>query len=271
VTLSQKPLARKQILHLLLLPRPPGIGEQAVRINAVETGLALDDLTETLEAPYVDTIVVPKVNKPSDLTFVSDVLSHSPNPNAPNIKLIALIESARAVMDIRAICASSPRLSGLIFAAEDFSLDLSLTRTPSLTEFLFARQTIVAAARAYELDSAIDLVCTDYKNAGPDGALVRECKDGAGMGFTGKQCIHPTQVDVVQRMFAPTEGRVKGAVRLLIAERKAEEQGRGAWTLDGKMIDRPVIEAAKKVVERAELAGMEVGHWREEFKAVEPE
>lgn len=61
-------------------------------------------------------------------------------------------------MDIRSICLSSPNLSGLIFAAEDFSLDLSLTRTPSLTEFLFARQTIVTAARAFELDSAIDLV-----------------------------------------------------------------------------------------------------------------
>jgi len=175
-------------------------------------------------------------------------------------------------MDIRAICASVPQLSGLIFAAEDFSLDLSLTRTPSLTEFLFARQTIVAAARAYELDGgAVDLVCTDYKDTGPGGPLVRECIDGAGMGFAGKQCIHPSQTEVVERLFAPGEEEVKGAVRLLCAERQAEEQGRGSWTLDGKMIDRPVIEAARKVVEKAELAGMQVERWWEEFRDVVPE
>jgi citrate lyase subunit beta-like protein len=213
--------------------------------------------------------VVPKVNKPSDLTFVSDVLAQSGAPHS--IRLIALIESARAVMDIRSICGAVPQLSGLIFAAEDFSLDLSLTRTPSLTEFLFARQTIVAAARAYNLDSAIDLVCTDYKDTGSGGALVRECEGGAGMGFTGKQCIHPSQVEIVQRLFSPSAERVRHAVRLLCAERKAEEAGKGSWSLDGKMIDKPVIEAARTVVAKAELAGMGVQTLWEEFKDVGPE
>jgi len=172
-------------------------------------------------------------------------------------------------MDIRSICTSTPLLSGLIFAAEDFSLDLSLTRTPSLTEFLFARQTIVAAARAYNLDSAIDLVCTDYKD--PSGALTRECEGGAGMGFTGKQCIHPSQIKVVQRLFAPSLERVRDSVRLLCAERIAEEQGKGSWALDGRMIDRPVIEAARATVGKAELAGMKVATVWEEFKDVVPE
>lgn len=271
VTLAQKPIARQQIREFLAQPRAAGIREQAVRINAVETGLALGDLTEILKAPNIDAIVIPKVNKPSDLTFVSDVLAASGHKSKSNIRLIALIESARAIMDIRAICASTPQLSGLVFAAEDFSLDLSLTRTPSLTEFLFARQTIVAAARAYNLDSAIDLVCTDYKDTGPTGPLVRECQGGAGMGFTGKQCIHPSQVEVVQRLFAPSTERVRDAVRLLCAERKAEGLGKGSWALDGKMIDRPVIEAAKAIVAKAELAGMEVqGLWGE-FKDVGPE
>lgn len=211
--------------------------------------------------------MVPKVNRASDLTFIADVLAAT--PNASGIKLIALIESARALMDIREICAATPLLSGLIFAAEDFSLDLSLTRTPSLTEFLFARQTIVAAARAYNLDSAIDLVCTDYKD--PKGALTRECEGGAGMGFTGKQCIHPLQVETVQRMFAPSVERVRDAVRLLCAEREAERLGKGSWALDGRMVDRPVIEAAKAVVGKAELAGMEVKALWEEFKHVVPE
>ncbi|KAF8543456.1 putative citrate lyase beta subunit [Trichophaea hybrida] len=287
VTLSQKLVARRQIFDILSLPRVPGIREQAVRINAVETGLALEDLTETVcllllrlhdshspksqqaLGPASTSSPLPRPPAPSanftSSTFVHGVLSAS---GKPNIRLIALIESARAVMDIRSICTSTPLLSGLIFAAEDFSLDLSLTRTPSLTEFLFARQTIVAAARAYNLDSAIDLVCTDYKD--PSGALTRECEGGAGMGFTGKQCIHPSQVKVVQRLFAPSWERVRDSVRLLCAERIAEEQGKGSWALDGKMIDRPVIEAAKAIVEKAELAGMGVAAMWEEFKDVVP-
>jgi len=174
-------------------------------------------------------------------------------------------------MDIRSICASSPRLDGLIFAAEDFSLDLSITRTASLQEFLFARQTLVAAARAYNLTSAIDLVCTDYKDTSDQGPLARECEDGAGMGFTGKQTIHPGQVERVQRMFSPKEERVRDSVRLLIANDKAEALGKGSWTLDGKMIDAPVIGAAKKLVEKAKLAGMSVDDYWDEYKDVEPE
>lgn len=174
-------------------------------------------------------------------------------------------------MDIRSICVSSPRLSGLIFAAEDFALDLSLTRSPSLIEFIFARQTIVAAARAYNLPSAIDLVCTDYKDTTDNGPLARECQEGAAMGFTGKQVIHPTQVERVHRMFLPSGERVREAVRVLIAERKAEELGKGSWSLGGKMIDAPVIGAARKIVEKATLGGIDVRKFWEEEKDTRPE
>lgn len=174
-------------------------------------------------------------------------------------------------MDIRTICASSSRLDGLIFAAEDFALDLSLTRTPSLTEFLFARQTIVAAARAYNIPSAIDMVCTDYKDTSDSGPLARECKDGSTMGFNGKQVIHPSQIERVQRMFLPSAERVKSAVRVLVAEKKAEEMGKGSWTLDGKMIDAPVLGAARRVVERARLGGIDVDEIWEVEKNTVPE
>ncbi|KAH8144761.1 uncharacterized protein LAJ45_11262 [Morchella importuna] len=271
VTVSSKPAARSHIREILSLPRAHGIREQAVRVNSIGTGLALDDLTEVLKAPHLDTIVVPKVESPADVTFVANVLDHSNHPNKTGIKIIALLESARAIMDIRSICASSPRLSGLVFAAEDFALDLSLTRSPSLTEFLFARQTIVAAARAYNIPSAIDLVCTEYKDTSDAGALARECKEGAAMGFNGKQVIHPGQVERVQVMFLPSVERVRGAVRVLVADRKAEEQGRGSWALDGKMVDAPVVGASRRVVEKAELGGIDVGKIFEEEKGTVPD
>lgn len=124
---------------------------------------------------------------------------------------------------------------------------MGLERTPSLLEMLYARQSTVVAAVAHNL-SVIDLVCTDYKDTSSDSPLAKECQDGVTMGFTGKQVIHPNQVEVVQRMFSPSESKVDWAVRILVANEKAVKDGRGAWTLDGKMIDAPVIKIAEKLV-----------------------
>ncbi|KAI1383332.1 beta subunit of citrate lyase [Hypoxylon trugodes] len=278
VTPTAKPTARTALREHLtnLSSRPPSISELAIRINAISTPYALDDLTTLAPLPNLDAIVIPKVNSASDLTFATDALRHlapsrhcdsSPNP----IKIIALIESARAIVDLREICASSPFLSGLIFAAEDFALDLSLTRTPSLNEFLYARSAIVTAARAANLPSTIDLVCTSYKGGEGLARLEEECEGGKALGFNGKQCIHPSQVDTVQRLFAPSEKEVEWAVRITIADEKAAAVGRGAWTLDGAMIDAPVAGKAKAIVEKAQKCGFDVDDLREKWKDQEPE
>ncbi|KAL8693795.1 MAG: hypothetical protein Q9218_001443 [Villophora microphyllina] len=280
VTPSKKPEARNNIRQFLQQPRSDGIRENAVRINAVQTGLALDDLTEVLKAPNVNTIVVPKVNSPSDLHFVSDVIRHTlPRKHTEGtsqtsghpINILALVESAKAVMDLSSICKASPYLSGLIFAAEDFALDMSLTRTPSLMEFLFARSAIATACRAHDLASTIDLVCTSYKGTEGQQRLEEECLGGKGLGFNGKQCIHPSQVELVQKTFAPGDAELEWAVRVTMADRKADQQGRGAWTLEGQMIDAPVVGKAKSIVSEAEACGIEVSSVQERWKDQEPE
>jgi len=229
----------------------------------------------------LDAIVVPKVNSASDLHFVTDVLKHSlpasrlapsnSNSTAPGVRIIALVESAKAIMNLPQICQASPFLSGLIFAAEDFALDLSITRTPSLSEFLYARSAIVTAARAHNLDSTIDLVCTSYK--GPQGTAIleQECSAGKAMGFNGKQCIHPSQVDACHRVFSPSDNEVEWATRVVIADDKAKAQGRGAWTLDGKMIDAPVVGKANAIVRRAQLCGIHLEDMRQKWAHQEPE
>ncbi|KAL8937228.1 MAG: hypothetical protein Q9216_004537 [Gyalolechia sp. 2 TL-2023] len=280
VTSSKKPEARSNICQLLHQSRSKGIKENAVRINAVQSGLALDDLTEVLKAPNVDTIIVPKVNSPSDLQYVSDVIRHafperytkgSHGSRALPVSILALIESAKAVTDLSNICKASPHLSGLIFAAEDFALDLSLTRTPSLTEFLYARSAIVTACRANDLLSTIDLVCTSYMGSESQQRLQEECFGGKGLGFNGKQCIHPSQVEIVQEAFAPSKQELDWAVRVTIANKKADQQGRGAWTLDGQMIDAPVVEKAKSIVRKAEACNMDVLSVQRKWQAQEAE
>ncbi|KAF4444336.1 citrate lyase subunit beta-like protein [Fusarium austroafricanum] len=278
VTPHLKDTARSQLHgHISSLKaRPSGISELAVRINAVSTPLALSDLTTLAPLRHIDAVVVPKVNSAADLTFVTDVLRHvAPQRHGTDaenpIKIIALIESARSIMDLAQISRASPYLSGFIFAAEDFALDLSLTRTPSLTEFLYARSAIVTAARAAELPSAIDLVCTSYKGEQGLKILEEECAGGKSIGFNGKQCIHPTQVGVAQRMFAPDQNEVEWAVRISIADEKAFVSGRGAWTLDGKMIDAPVVGKAGAVISKAEQCGIDVQSMRNKWKDQEPE
>lgn len=278
VTPTLKANAREQLRsHLATIgAEKRAFGELAVRINAVSTTHALDDLSCLAASPNLDAVVVPKVDSAADLTFVADVLRHtaperhqasSKNP----IKIIALIESAKAIMDLGEICKATPQLSGLIFAAEDFALDLSLTRTPSLREFLYARSAIVTAARAAGLPSSIDLVCTSFRGESGLKTLAEECEDGKALGFNGKQCIHPSQLDIVQRIFSPSQHELDWAARILVANEKAVQQGRGAWTLDGKMIDAPVIGKAAAIAERARKCNVEVDRVLARWSAQEPE
>ena len=225
----------------------------------------------------MDTIVVPKVNSASDLRWATDFIkTHRTQPSKADsstepIKILALIESARAITDLNQICTATPLLSGLIFAAEDFALDLSMTRTPSLTEFLYARSAIATAARAHNLPSTIDLVCTSFKGAEGIKSMEEECLGGKGLGFNGKQCIHPDQVAIAQRCFAPGVEELEWAVRVVTADEKAGRLGKGAWALDGKMIDVPVVGKAKGLVIRAEACGLDVPSVRQKWKLQEPE
>jgi citrate lyase subunit beta-like protein len=239
-------------------------------------------MLQQLQSPNLTTLVVPKVNSASDLTFINDVITHTLGETAsassrPPLSILALVESAKSLTNLNEICKATPLLQGLVFAAEDFALDLSLTRTPTLTEFLFARSAIATAARAHDLPSTIDLVCTAYRSdkpgggGGPPAILEEESRNGKRLGFNGKQCIHPTQVETVQRVFSPEDKEVEWAVRVVIADEKAAASGRGAWTLDGKMIDVPVAEKAKAVVRRAEACGLDVTSLQDRWKGQEPE
>lgn len=266
--------------------------EISIRINAPSTAYALDDLTELMRhgEHNIDAVIVPKVDSAADLHFVTDVIrqclperhpsdgSAAPNQKPP-IKILALIESARAITNLREICTASPYLDGLIFAAEDFSLSLSLTRTPSLTEMLFARQSLVTYANAYGLPSIVDLVHTGFSKH-PVGSsendddpatlsLLSECQRGKEMGFNGKQCIHPSQVSLVQGAFSPAQAEVEWAVRIVMGDEKAAKSGRGAWTMDGKMIDVPVVGRARNIVATAEKCGMDVQDLREKWAGQE--
>ncbi|KAK4158176.1 Pyruvate/Phosphoenolpyruvate kinase-like domain-containing protein [Chaetomidium leptoderma] len=274
VTASMKPAARTALQeHLTSLSsrKETTMSEIAVRINAVSTPDALADIAAVAALPALDTLVIPKVNSAADLLLVEDAIRQAAPDRASSsssrpIKLLALIESARAIMDLRAICAATPNLRGLIFAAEDFALDLSLRRSPRMREMLYARSAIVTAARAYRLESVIDAVCTRLSDPRQPQRQLDECRNGSGMGFNGKQCIHPAQVPIVQHLFSPDKTKIKQATRIVVADEKASAAGRGAWSLDGRMIDAPVVGKARAILARAKQCGIDVDAVREKFK-----
>jgi len=157
------------------------------------------------------------------------------------------VEGARAVLDLKAI-AAAPRLEALIFGAEDLAADLGAVRTPEGWEVFYARGAVVTAAAAYGLQ-AIDMVSVDFKDL---EALRREATFGARMGFSGKQTIHPNQIAPVQAAFTP-DGEAAARARHLVAAFEAhQEKGTGAFALDGRMIDMPLVKAARNVLARAQ-------------------
>ena len=231
-----------------------GASERLVRINPVGSPYALDDLLAVLPA-RPDGIVIPKLSDAESLQWVSSKAAEYEAKHGwvlGGIRLIVIIESARAILNLPAICAADSRLEALIFGAEDLAADIGATRTATGTEILYARSTIVLHAAAFNLQ-ALDMVHVNFRD--PD-ATYNEALAGVEMGFTGKQVIHPAQVEPVQRAFTPDDETIHKAQALLAEYEQHTGQGRGAFaTSTGDMVDAPVIKMAQNVLARARAAG----------------
>ncbi|KAL0084888.1 Pyruvate/Phosphoenolpyruvate kinase-like domain-containing protein [Phycomyces blakesleeanus] len=251
---SKKGTARHLVLDALEASEH-GKAEKAVRINAIGSGLELDDLNVILHSKRLQAIVIPKVQSAKDIQFVSRMIdSVAIESQRERIRLIALVESALGIMNIREIATADPRLDALIFASEDYCADVGITRTESRKELLFARQMLVTAATAYGLQ-AIDLVCVDYQD---QKVLLEECNEGRTFGFAGKQAIHPGQVEIIQQTFLPDPAEVERATKIIEGNEIHNAKGLGAFNLDGKMIDMPVVKWAQKILTRAKAGGMDI-------------
>ncbi|KAI8099536.1 Pyruvate/Phosphoenolpyruvate kinase-like domain-containing protein [Halteromyces radiatus] len=255
VSANKKGIARQQTIDALEASEH-GKAEKAVRINAIGS----DDLNVILHSKRLQAIVIPKVQSAKDIQFVSRMIDAvAVDSQKQRIRLIASVESALALMNIKEIATADERLDALIFAAEDYCADLGLIRTPSRKEMLYARQTIVNAAGAYGLQ-AIDLVCVDYQN---EQVLLDECKEGREFGFSGKQAIHPAQIDIIQKHFLPDEIDINRAAKILEKYQSYSTKGIGAFELDGKMIDMPVVKWADKVIGKAKAGGLTIPSFEE--------
>ena len=251
VALDRKVEARR-VVAAALRELDFGKSEKLARINAVGSGLEKDDIEAVL--PYhPDGIVIPKIESLEQIQWASGKIEAAELANGwplNSIRLLVDVETAKGILNLKEI-ASHPRLDALIFGAEDFAADIGAIRTPEAWEVFYARSAVVTAAAAYGL-GAIDMVTIDFKDI---EKVRREAEFGARLGYTGKQIIHPNQVQPVQEAFTPDDEAIAHARRLVEAFEEHQAKGSGAFALDGKMIDMPLVKAAQNVLARAKAAG----------------
>ncbi|GAA6048550.1 hypothetical protein JCM3770_006548 [Rhodotorula araucariae] len=260
VRTEHKARARTAVTRALDAAAPTLRSRKFVRINSGQAGL--DDLETILTSRALDGLILPKVHTAADLLAVDAFISMHGGAQHAGLRVIASIESPLGLLNAREIATCSPRVGGLLFAAEDYCASSRLIRTPSRRELLFARSSVVAVAHAYGL-SAVDLVCVKYKGDEAEQTLRDEAREGREMGFTGKQAIHPAQVEIIQREFAPSPLEIERAKAILAQYAAARASGAGAYGLAGpdgsvEMIDAPMLLQAESVLAQARAAGIVV-------------
>jgi citrate lyase subunit beta/citryl-CoA lyase len=253
VALGEKDAARHLVYQALKFIDYGNI-EKVVRVNPLNTAYGKDDI-EAMVCAGVDVIRLPKTETPQDILDTENAITEIEKKTGIEIgstKMMAAIESALGVVNAYPIAISSKRLVGIALGAEDYTASLKTTRSLDGTELFFARSQIIVAARA----AGIDAIDTVFSNLNDMETFEKEIRLIKQLGFDGKSVINPRQIDVVHKIFNPTEKEIEKALRILEAMREAETKGSGVVNLDGKMIDKPVLLRAERMIDMAIASGM---------------
>uniref|UniRef100_A0A8V0XPS2 Citramalyl-CoA lyase, mitochondrial n=1 Tax=Gallus gallus TaxID=9031 RepID=A0A8V0XPS2_CHICK len=270
-----------------------GHAEKCVRINSVSSGLAEEDLEVLLQSKTLpSSLMLPKVENVEEVKWFADKFAHHSKGRtlAEPMHFIPFVETAVGLLNFKAVCEEALRtgsqvgfhLDAVVFGGEDFRASIGATSNKETHDILYARQKIIVTAKAFGLQ-AIDLVYIDFRD---EDGLRRQSREGASMGFTGKQVIHPNQIAVVQEQFSPSPEKIKWAQELMSAFEEHQRLGKapaqpcaltmaalvgrpsqlcpdvgipsacpkntfipgGAFTFRGSMIDMPLLKQARNIV-----------------------
>lgn len=254
IAVTQKDAARNLVAFALRELDFPC--EIAIRPNHISTPYGLDDLKVVLPAKP-DIIRLPKVESAEDIKFVSDMIDEveAKEGFAPGtIKMMAAIETVKGMRQAYQIATASPRMVALAIGGEDYITDLQTHRTEHGIELFFARSQLLAAAREAGIQ-AIDTVYSNVKNMDGFREEVTRIKE---MGFDGKSVVHPSQIAVVNEIFTPSDDEIRHALKVVKASADAAAKGVGVITVNGKMIDGPLITRAERIIAQAEASYVDV-------------
>ena len=251
VAMSEKDTARILVRHFLKQGEF-GNCEVTVRINGVDTEYWKDDLAAVVPLKALHGIRAPKVDDAATVKIIDEELSIIEDKNGIPVgqtKIFCLLETAKGIWNAYDIASASPRVAAIIPGGEDLTADLKTNRSYEGTELEWARRMLVFAARA----AGVDPLDTVFPRVTDDAGLRKEAEFIKQLGFAGKSVIHPNQIPIIHDVFNPTEQEIARAIKVVEAAKEAARRGQGAVTVDGRMVDIPVVKRAEYTLLRAGL------------------
>jgi citrate lyase subunit beta/citryl-CoA lyase len=248
VAVAEKPGSRAIVVGALRKPRR---SRGYVRVNALNTEFGYADLVAVVQ-PGVDGIVLPKVETPDQLKTADWLIAQLERERglaAGGIDLLPIVETGLGFTNLQAIACSGTRVRRLSFGAGDFTLDVGITWSSEEGELLPYRSAFVVISRAAGLEPPLDTVWIDIHD---HEGFRRSTELVKALGFQGKLCIHPDQVPVANGIFTPTEAEVNRARRIIDAFAEAEAKGLASIQVDGRFVDYPIVDLARRVLAKAD-------------------
>lgn len=247
VAISEKVATRALVVPALSAPRH---GRLFIRVNGLTTEWCYGDLTAVVRSG-LDGIVLPKAEHAHELHTADWLIAalereHGLAPGS--IELLPIVETALGISNLRDLCRAGGRVRRIAFGAGDFTLDMGMSWTRSEQELLPHRAACVMESRAAGLEPPIDTVWADLRDA---EGFEASANQAARLGFQGKMLIHPDQIAVANAAFTPDDAIVAHARRIVAAFEAAERDGLASIQLDGQFIDYPIVERARRVLEKA--------------------
>lgn len=251
VSMNEKDSARA-LVYQALKTVDYGDAELVVRINGLNTPYCDNDIKAMVKA-QIDVIRLPKAETAEMIKELEEKVAAAEKEfdvPAGSIHLMAAIESAKGVLNAPAIAAASDRMIGLALSAEDYTTDMKTHRYPDGAELEFARNMVLHAARAAGI-AAFDTVFTNMDDT---EGFYRETNYIHQLGFDGKSLVNPRQIEMVNKVYQPTKPEIENALNVIAAIKDAESKGSGVISMNGQMVDRPVVLRAQRVMKLAQAA-----------------
>lgn len=252
VSLGEKDAARILIKGALEVFDYKGT-EVVIRINPFSTPYALEDI-DVMARLKPDAILLPKA-VPEDMKKLDEMLTKiesEENFENGSIKIHALVETTYGVETVFETIRSSDRIESVCLGGEDLAADLGVARTSNSEELFYARTKIVNACKAMK----IDVIDTPFTDTSDEEGLLKDTEFAKKLGFSGKLSINPRQIESIHKVYSPTNKEIMWADRVMFAKDEAEKEGLGVFSLDGKMIDLPIINRAMNTLSTAKIIGL---------------
>lgn len=228
--------------------------EVIVRINAIDTSYWQKDLDAIIPV-RPSLIMPPKTACAQDVLTVDAYITRLEEKlgmEAGSVGLIPLIETALGIENAFQIASACPRVKAIFLGGEDLTADLHCKRTKEGEEIAYARSRMVYAARA----AGVEVYDTPFTDVHDDEGIYTDAKKAKSLGFTGKSAISPRHVGAINEVFSPSLQDIEYAYEVMEAIRIGKEQGKGAVSLRGKMIDAPIVARAMQTIEAAQALGL---------------